>query len=90
MMDWTSWYILSWKLYNSMDESFCVECQEDALGKGAKTGIFNTDQCSQYTRKSFTGVLQSHGIQLSMDGLGLEPRLGQCDYGTLLANAQKR
>ena len=43
---------------------------EDALGTGAKPGIFNTDQGSQYTGKSFTGILQTHGIEISMDGRG--------------------
>ena len=69
-MDWASRYILSWKLSNNMDESFCVECLEEALCKGAKPRIFNTEQGSQYTGQSFTGILQSHGIQISMDGRG--------------------
>jgi transposase InsO family protein len=30
-MDWSSRYVLSWKLSNSMDEAFCVECLENAL-----------------------------------------------------------
>ena len=70
VMDWASRYILSWKLSNSLDEAFCVECLEDALGAGTKPGVFNTDQGSQYTGKSFTGILQRHGIKISMDGRG--------------------
>jgi putative transposase len=30
--------------------------------------IFNTDQGSQFTSDAFVGVLQSHGIRISMDG----------------------
>jgi len=70
VMDWASRYILSWKLSNSLDESFCVECLKEALETGAKPGIFNTDQGRQYTGNSFTGILQNHGIKISMDGRG--------------------
>ena len=70
VMDWASRYILSWKLSNSMDEAFCVECLEEALGTGVQPRIFNTDQGSQYTGKSFTDVLKGHEIQISMDGRG--------------------
>ena len=47
VMDWASRYILSWKLSNSLDEAFCVECLKEALKTGAMPGIFNTDQGSQ-------------------------------------------
>jgi putative transposase len=30
--------------------------------------IFNTDQVCQFTSQEFTGLLQAHGIQISMDG----------------------
>jgi len=32
--------------------------------------FFNTDQGSQFTGKAFTGVLEKHGIMISMDGKG--------------------
>ena len=32
--------------------------------------IFNTDQGSQFTSDTFTGVLGDQGIQISMDGKG--------------------
>jgi len=32
--------------------------------------IFNTDQGAQFTSPEFTGLLESHGIQISMDGRG--------------------
>lgn len=53
-----------------MDESFCVECLEDALRKEGKPEIFNTDQGSQFTGETFTGVLKNHDIRISMDGKG--------------------
>ena len=70
VMDWSSRYVISWRLSNSMDESFCVECLEEALGKEGKPEIFNTDQGSQFTGDAFTGVLKSHEIRISIDGKG--------------------
>jgi hypothetical protein len=47
-----------------------VETLEDALARHGKPDIFNTDQGSQFTGSSFTGLLASHGIAISMDGKG--------------------
>ena len=52
-----------------MDVDFCVQALEEALSKG-NPEIFNTDQGSQFTSESFTGVLRNQGIQISMDGKG--------------------
>jgi putative transposase len=46
-----------------------VEALEEALSKG-RPDVFNTDQGSQFTGKSFTGLLEQHGIKISMDGKG--------------------
>ena len=70
VMDWSSRYVISWRLSNTMDESFCVECLEDALRAEGAPEIFNTDQGSQFTSEAFTGVLKLHGIKISMDGKG--------------------
>ena len=66
VMDWSSRYVLSWKLSNSMDEAFCVECLEEALETEGVPEIFNTDQGSQFTGEAFTGVLKDHKIKISM------------------------
>jgi putative transposase len=68
-MDWYSRYILSWRLSNSMDVSFCLEALEEALEQGCPD-IFNTDQGSQFTSNDFIGMLLSKGIRISMDGRG--------------------
>jgi putative transposase len=68
VMDWSSRYVISWKLSNSMDESFCVECLEEALEAEGVPEIFNSDQGSQFTGEAFTGVLKARGIKISMDG----------------------
>jgi putative transposase len=70
VMDWASRAVLSWRLSNTIDASFCVEALEEALAKYGKPEIFNTDQGSQFTGGDFTGVLLEAGIQISMDGRG--------------------
>jgi len=70
IMDWHSRKVLSWKLSNSMDASFCVEALEEALARYGKPEIFNTDQGSQFTCDDFTKVLKDADIKISMDGKG--------------------
>lgn len=70
VMDWSSRYVISWKLSNSVDSAFCVECLEEALQAEGVPEIFNTDQGSQFTGESFTGVLKKHQVRISMDGKG--------------------
>ena len=69
IMDWYSRYVFSWRLSNTLDAGFCVEALEEALGKG-KPDIFNTDQGAQFTSEAFTGLLEQHGVKVSMDGKG--------------------
>ena len=69
IIDWYSRYVLSWRLSNTLDTGFCVEALEEAFKKG-KPDIFNTDQGSQFTSEAFTGLLQQHGVKISMDGKG--------------------
>jgi len=69
VMDWYSRCVLSWRLSNSLEGSFCVEALEAALKK-SRPEIFNTDQGVQYTSTSFTQVLEKCGVRISMDGKG--------------------
>lgn len=69
IMDWFSRYVLAWKLSNTLDASFCVECLEEALSYG-KPEIFNNDQGTQFTSLDFTRKLLDNNIQISMDGRG--------------------
>jgi putative transposase len=70
VMDWSSRFVIAWKLSNSLDEAFCLECLQEALAAEGTPEIFNTDQGSQFTGKAFTGVLKAGGIRISMDGRG--------------------
>ena len=62
--------VLSWRLSNTLDSSFCVEVLEEAISKYGCPDIFNTDQGSQFSSEAFTECLSSHGIAISMDGKG--------------------
>jgi len=70
VLDWFSRRVLSWRVSITMEAAFCVETLEDALAKHGKPEIFNTDQGSQFTGTSFTGVLLKNEIAISMDGKG--------------------
>lgn len=69
VMDWFSRYVLSWRVSNTLEADFCVECLDDALKYG-KPEIFNNDQGSQFTSKEFTQKLIDNNIRISMDGRG--------------------
>ena len=70
VMDWASRRVLSWRLSNTLDASFCIEALEEALERHGAPQIFNTDQGSQFTAEGFTGALLSRGVAISMDGRG--------------------
>lgn len=70
IMDWASRRVLSWRLSNTLDVSFCIEALEEAILKYGSPEIFNSDQGSQFTSEAFTDILSASGIRISMDGRG--------------------
>jgi len=70
IMDWYSRRVLSWRLSNTLDTSFCVDALEEAFERFGQPEIFNTDQGSQFTSEDFTTPLRDRGIAISMDGKG--------------------
>lgn len=70
IMDWHSRKVLSWKVSNTMEVSFCLEALEEALKIYGRPKIFNTDQGSQFTSIKFTDILKGAKISISMDGRG--------------------
>lgn len=70
VIDWYSRKVLSWRLSNTLDSGFCVDCLEQALQIYGPPEIFNTDQGCQFTSQDFAGVLLKKGIAISMDGRG--------------------
>ncbi len=70
IIDWYSRRVLSWRISNSIEAVFCVDCLEEALRTHGKPEIFNSDQGSQFTSEAFTGVLRRESVVISMDGRG--------------------
>lgn len=62
--------VLSWKISNTLDRSFCIEALNEAICKYGIPEIFNTDQGSQFTSIEFTKVLLDNNIKISMNGKG--------------------
>ena len=70
IMDWASRRVLSFRLSNTLDASFCTQALEEALGRYGVPEIMNTDQGSQFTSEGFTSLLHARGVKISMDGRG--------------------
>jgi putative transposase len=70
VIDWYSRKVLAWRVSNTLDSGFCVDCLEQALQAYGNPEIFNSDQGCQFTSEAFTDVLKAQGIDISMDGRG--------------------
>jgi len=71
VIDWYSRYVISWRLSNTLEIEFCLDCLNEALDISKhKPDIFNNDQGSHFTSKQFTDILNNNKIQISMDGRG--------------------
>jgi putative transposase len=62
--------VLSWRLSNTMDASFCKEALDVAITKYGPPEIMNTDQGSQFTGSAWITTLTEVGVKISMDGRG--------------------
>ncbi len=63
--------MVSWKLSNTLEGRFCVEAFKEAVNRAGRVpSIFKTDQGSQFTSEAWTGMLESAGVRVSMDGKG--------------------
>ena len=70
ILDWVSRRVLAWRLSNTLTTDFCLEAVREAITRYGCPEIFNTDQGCQFTSQEFTGLLNDHEIQISMDGTG--------------------
>jgi putative transposase len=68
-IDWYSRLVVTWRLSNTLDGSFCQEMLEAALAAGTPA-VFNTDQGVQFTARAFTERVERAGAAVSMDGRG--------------------
>lgn len=69
IIDWFSRFVLSFRLSNTLEDSFCIEALEESLAT-ASPEIHNSDQGSQFTGNGFISVLEHKNIRISMDGRG--------------------
>lgn len=70
IIDWYSRKVLTWRLSNTLDTGFCVDCLHEALRRFGVPAIFNTDQGAQFTSHDFINALKAHPLRISMDGRG--------------------
>jgi len=70
IMDWHSRKVLSWRLSNTMEASFCVETLEEAFAHHGVPEVINTDQGSQFTAMEWIQAVKTAGARVSMDGKG--------------------
>jgi putative transposase len=66
IMDWATRRVLTWRLSNTLDASFCVEALEEAIARYGKPEIMNTDQGSQFTGAGWITTLTKADIKISM------------------------
>ena len=64
-MDWATRKVLSWRLSNTLDASFCVEALNEAIAKYGKPEIMNTDQRSQFTGSAWITTLTEADVKIS-------------------------
>lgn len=70
VLDWASRRVFAWRRSTTLTTDFCLDAVQEAITQYGCPTIFNTDQGCQFTSQEFTGLLQAHDIQISMDGKG--------------------
>jgi putative transposase len=70
IIDWYSRMILSWRLSNTMDMSFCAEYLQEEFEQFGEPEYFNSDQDIQFTLQKFRQLFTEHATKISMDSKG--------------------
>ncbi|MDR1479014.1 MAG: DDE-type integrase/transposase/recombinase [Planctomycetaceae bacterium] len=70
IIDWYSRMILSWRLSNTMDVNFCIDCLREAFENYGEPEYFNSDQGVQFTSQKFQELFAGRATKISMDGKG--------------------
>jgi putative transposase len=70
IVDWATRKVLSLRLSNTLDASFCVEALDEAIARYGKPEVIDTDQGRQYTAAGWITTLTKSNIKISMDGRG--------------------
>jgi len=63
-------YVVGWSVSNTMSAPWVRQVVEEAVARHGKPEIINSDQGSQFTAIEYTGLLETAGIKISMDGKG--------------------
>lgn len=69
LIDVYSRYVVSWKISNTLETTFCVEALKSGL-MTATPEIINSDQGCQFTSEEWIEFLREKGIRISMTGKG--------------------
>ncbi len=69
VLDWFSRYVVSWALDQTLEIPFVLDAVQRALAQTTPL-IWNSDQGSHFTSPQYTDLLQTAGVQISMDGRG--------------------
>jgi putative transposase len=69
IVDWFTREVVDYEISYSLEEKFVLRCLSRAFRK-RKPEIVNSDQGSQFTSRGYLELLESQGIQVSMDGKG--------------------
>jgi len=70
LMDFYSRKVLSFKLSNTLDESFCLEAAKEALREYGVPDMIHTDRGKQFTGKRFVTLFKEAGVKISVGELG--------------------
>jgi putative transposase len=70
IIDWYSRMILSWRIANTMDAHFCMECLQEAFDCFGEPKYFNSDQGVQFTSSKYLQLFDGRATKNSMDGKG--------------------
>lgn len=70
IIDIYSRYIVGWGISNTLDAEASLSVMKQAIREHGKPEIINSDQGSQFTCEQWISLMQTEGIQVSMDGKG--------------------
>lgn len=67
IIDWLSRFVLTWELLTTLDIAFCLEALELARKRFGTSGIFNTNERTQFASEVFTSRLKAAEVSISID-----------------------
>jgi len=69
IIDVYSRFVLSWRISNTLEKSFCLDMLACSLTRNRPI-IINTDQGCQFTSLAWINMVEGAGVRVSMDGRG--------------------